>query len=653
MPILEDFNPAKLLYYNPELVAFSNILTNTQAYEWAVSNDIQPGAQSNDDAIPESFNSEIFLSDYKRRLNASPLNAAIKAAMIAEGFTEDGLGARARYANTIYADSVMTSNNVMKFNPMPGRPEDMFYITSNVMSPGDKIKFTHKVTGVSEYATVATVWDSETFSISHPQKTFNGVGDVYTVIGIKLWDVERLARINFLRGLDPAPEVPPAEALIEVDTRFNADLYRLLYPEADKMSDIEAFSDYVNRRDNNELRIGKVADIPLDSNKFTPEFDFLTVNFRLNLDESAGLQWGDKYIYGISKDDVTHSSNLNKAQDHLISEWAMKKYVDRKFDVEAVFNNMVVNGSALFKGPVDFQGGFDLANLVVRSNATIGKDLTVHGQTFLQGGTQIAGDSNNIFNCTLCNSVFDGTSEFVSDVYVDRVLHVAGAAQASRFGIGPVGIQVIYDSNADGLYNAKVKNLECSEVLEVGNGLSPGSVAVNVNGFIQADNLNNISDKRLKFIKGTYTTRADPLDVLDAINPILFSYMDEPKVTKLGFLADEVERVLPEAIIKIKKYESQCDLDARLCNTTLMVKDFTCYQPGDELYLEPGHGWMRIEKVLDANTYTMSAKAAGVWVGKVTKARLDEVKTIDYLALLASMCGALKELRQHMRTRIC
>lgn len=662
MPIPdENFNVAKFLYYNPELTASSNIVNNTQAYEWAHSNDTADMVW-NDDSILATFNSEAFLLDYKRNVNASGLNRTIQNAMLAEGFTQSALNQRAKYMATIYQDALLESTNVFRFNHFPVAPEDKFYVTMSNLGVGDHVKLMNTTTKVFEYAIVAEIVDNERIRLSNARKTYDGIGDIYRIVGIRLYDYVRLAKINYLRGLDPAPDVPNPDALGFVDPAFNPELYRLLYPDAGELSDIKAYYDYINRRDNNEKRIGRVTDFSVDSNVIDPDFDYVNINYRLTIAPTGGLRWGDRYVYGISDDNVTRASLLNQSQDQLITEYAIKKYIDRSYEELATFNDMIVNGDAQFNGLVDITGPLQVKDLYVdgifhaRSDATVFGNLTVAGVTSLHGGTHIYGyqASNSVQNVDITDATHMGTSHFKTDVFMDSNLYVAGYSLGPRIGIGPA-VPVDYTATPTGLYDATLKNANVRQVLDVGADLPVGEIALKVNGFVQADNIAYVSDARLKNVHGLISGKT-ALAAIEALAPISFTYKDESSasggggVEKLGFLADDVERVVPEAVSKIARYEITVSLGARIASETMLVlegDEVLELRTGDEVKIE-GQGWATVASCV-GQTVVLSSYVEAVHIGsvvKIIKLKMKDVKSIDYPNLVAVMWSALRELVQ-------
>lgn len=644
-----NFNIAKFLYYNPELTAFSNIRTNTLAYEWANSNDIS-AMISNDSIIPQGFNSELFLCDYKRLLDSSSLNNVIRLAMYNEGFSSNQINTRGKYVETIGQDAMLIQENTFKFNFMPSSSN--YYITNSNLTVGDFIKFVDNITHISEYAQIASITDNETFSVSNSRKAFNNVGNVYRIIGIKVWDIERLGKLNYMRGLTPPPEVPPENAIPLVDTNFNPDLYRLLYPDAKSKDDYSAFLDYTSRRDNNEIRIGRTQDLPTDSNIFTPEFNNISVKYRLKLDNNAALQWNDKYIYGISKDTVTRASNLNPLNDHFVSEWGIKTYIDNPYISTATFSNMIVNGNVKFNGIVDYAGAFSVNDIIARSNAYIasnafiGEDLIVYGNSRLVSSTCIQGSNNIIENATMCNTYFTSNVVFECDALMNKNLIVNESYLGPRIGIGPP-IDVTYTSNLNGLYDAMLKNADIKETLNVGLNLNPGTIALIVNGYISASNLDTTSDVRYKHVKSTM--RYDEAsNIVNNIDPILYSAQGMPQ-SKIGFLADQIEVTCSNAITKIAQYEINVCIPAFIELNIITFDMIQTLQVGDEVYITSMGTWARITKIINDNQFKIDVSCdINKTAINVNKLRIYNAKSVDYQQLLATLWCYAKGLEQRI-----
>jgi hypothetical protein len=644
-----NFNIAKFLYYNPELTAFSNIRTNTIAYEWASSNDISMMV-SNDSIIPQGFNSELFLCDYKRLLDASSLNNVIRLAMYNEGFSSNQINARGKYVETIGQDAMLTQENIFKFNFMPSASN--YYITNSNLTVGDLIKFVDNVTNVTEYGQVISIIDNETFSVVNSKKTFDSVGKVYRIIGIKVWDIERLGKLNYMRGLTPPPEVPPENANPFLDTNFNPDLYRLLYPDAKSKDDYAAFLDYTSRRDNNEIRIGRTQDLPTDSNIFTPEFNNISVKYRLKLDNNAALQWSDKYIYGISKDIVTRASNLDPLNDHFVSEWGIKTYIDNPYITLATFSNMIVNGNVKFNGIVDYAVGFSVNDIIARSNAYIasnafiGQDLIVYGNSRLVSSTCIQGSNNTIQNATMCNTIFSSNVVFDCDALMNKNLIVNKSYLGPRIGIGPP-IDIIYTSNQEGLYDAKLKNADIKETLNVGLNLNQGTLALVVNGYISASNLDTTSDARYKHVNGILVYD-EASNIVNNIHPVSYCAKGMPQ-SKIGFLADEIETTCSNAISKIAQYEINVCIPAHIDSNIITFDMQQTLQVGDQLYIQSVCLWVTITRIINDNQFYIDVSCdTKKTIVNINKLRLFNAKSVDYQQLLATLWCYTKGLEQRI-----
>ena len=136
MPINNDFNPVKLLYYNPELLTQCNIINARQCLSWAQSNETFH-LLSNDSMIPDSFDSLLYISDFKESNDISALNEVIRQAMLLEGFSEANLKNRSQYVQSIYSDALLVSQDTLQFNALPSKTK--FYISDKDLRVGDSV----------------------------------------------------------------------------------------------------------------------------------------------------------------------------------------------------------------------------------------------------------------------------------------------------------------------------------------------------------------------------------------------------------------------------------------------------------------------------------------------------------------------------------
>ncbi len=423
---------ARLLYYNPELTAVSNLVTPRDVKLFFESNNVNSNDYIHeDDALPPDFDAALFLTDYKAFADVSALNQLITTAMLKEGFDEAQLKSRATFIQNIFADAivdhVVESNNTaqIKFNYLAGSASNTTTIElseSNVNS-GDIVLLKRKfAAAIPQVAAVLSVSGSDELALSNlsPNIGLGDVGTQYIVLGIKVVDVERIGKINYLRALAPPPLVPPPHSINVPDPTFNAPLYRLLYPESASLSDTESYQEYVSFRDNNVTRIGRSTDIVTNAAQSTT--DYVDVAYRLTMGDLGAIAWRDKIVYAISQDDLQRSAAVSKSRDSLITEWAIKKYIDRSFDEVAVFNDLTVRGSTLLQGRVDVTGDVLNASNIAAQRVSVSDTFASCNNTLLNGETFIAGRmvipasvvaSNTVH--FLSNVIFDGQALFNGD----------------------------------------------------------------------------------------------------------------------------------------------------------------------------------------------------------------------------------------------
>lgn len=446
MPINNDFDPTKLLYYNPQLVVQSNIVTPNDAMLWALSNNTVH-LLSNDDMISRFFDPKVFISDFKSNLDVSDLNRTIYESMLIEGFTTDMLESRAKIAPSIYHRVHLTATNTFKFDHLPGS-SNVYRITGKALNVNDVIQLQHSVTKVIDHSTIVEILNDQTFRIDDA-RTYTDLGQSYTVAGIKVYDLDRIARINCLKFARVAPYVPP-KVQVTMDPEFNPDLYRILYPDARNMGDLACFQDYIQRRDNDDYRIrnaddlgfgSKVNNLSGDSNSLAfgdrdhttvhsslvvarhlavngelsakslrleemtvtnvfEDVSNLNVDFRFSLGDTSSFIWRDVFVRGLTQDDYRTSAVCDPAEDNLITEWAIKSYVDRPYSEGAEFNDVSINGSTHVFGDLSITSSNATAvNMSIR-NADMNKataDMIEVQSRLINHGTALF-ESNVAFN---------------------------------------------------------------------------------------------------------------------------------------------------------------------------------------------------------------------------------------------------------------
>jgi hypothetical protein len=299
----DDFKPITFFYLNPE--CFDQTMQGASEY-FANHNSILNPLHYSMESIPDDFHAETFLCGNKDGLQIGSLNQIIMQNMIANGYTRDEL--------------FNLNNNNMRILPTIEEPihirdvatwtfgfdDPSFLAHSHRLVVGDDVKIHcsindendqqpdninrnknnnnnnnpiltqlgHKQNtngGISILAKVTNVDASVgTFQLSNylPNANYffmhnnNNVSETPSLVlyGQRLYDSERLAHINYVRGnralfsttIDPS-----------IDHEFNPDLYRLLYPDARCMDNVTAFLDYSKHLNRGEGRVGKSSQITL------------------------------------------------------------------------------------------------------------------------------------------------------------------------------------------------------------------------------------------------------------------------------------------------------------------------------------------------------------------------------------------------------
>ena len=260
-----QFDAFAFLYLNPSL----NLQSVEEAYTFALSNsnDIV-GLLSNLSGMPNTFTTSVFIADNRDIINISGLNTAIKQSMLAEGFSSNTIDAGGKYYSTIFRDINLVGSNTFAFSNQYPYANSNFKISVSNLQPGDKVKIHQNNEGTYFYANVLSV-DSNatpkafTFSMLYPNEHFpvytgsNPDSNIYSLFGIKLFDADRLARIEYLRLSSNNPYVV---ANLPTD-EFNYELYKVIYPDTRLLSPEDAFENYKSYLGTPAFRVAQFQDL--------------------------------------------------------------------------------------------------------------------------------------------------------------------------------------------------------------------------------------------------------------------------------------------------------------------------------------------------------------------------------------------------------
>ena len=746
------------MYLNPTLCVASNIGSVEQA--WAMS-DFRGGTWSNFDYVPSSLNPSVFIGDNKSALNVSSLNQIIGNAMLIEGYSAEELERLADFSvPTIFRSIYNVDSNTFKFNK-PGDPTT-FQVNLSNLNVGDAIKII-KGKGLPVFTKVVSInYGDDNFVVDclHPLFDFN---ETYTLYGIKLYDPMRVAKIGFLTLFTESNNVP--DTLVNVTPFFNYELYKVLYPDVRGKNKEDAFLDYVNRFGNNDARVANVNDLLSCGNgsgngggsPFSASSEYFSrahISQALYLDfnqETGRVIWNGLDLYYVTDDPYRSIGQVSPYYQGLITEWAIKTYLNNMFWPLATFCNLVVDGYATFNGNTTMSNlavrNFEASNALFTGPAVFESDVIV--DTLLSGRVGIGYCNINThvqYVCPVrCNVEFD-------NVYIDETLYVGSRLQVAghfignnasfgssvsgnRFGIGPgsdgsdgsdgcnvvssliissnliaataslgvvnVGVldvassitcfqlsnaltitSNLYVGNAavcaniesytSALQTANVAQLNASNIyanssscvglsstsnlhvshdtvlsghVRIGSPGFTGQIVLNVEGIVQAENVDASSDVKLK--QNVFKAPESVANVIDNLRIVTYQYKQSHK-SKLGFIAQELESLFPEAIYTARKYRSPINITVAIepGNVFNFGTGFTLCTD-DTLII--GDSVIHIEQVLtnsdsDCRVICNTKLCDSVKHIKVDTIIYDKVKMIDYQQVLAALCLKVQQL---------
>lgn len=423
MALPTNFDAATFLYLNPELGAYSNILSIERARDYFLSNlSFSSNMIYNFETLPSSFDGRIFLADNKDGLNISQLNHTIKAAMSNEGYNANDLDSFSQYLPTVYKDLRLLSNNVFTFRDLD------YGITSNNLIVGDEIKISvenihyvfSKVMNIDTNVNTFTVSNYYASSFSNPDLR-------YILLGHKIYDAERLSKTNFVRNYRSSNPIfgDFSNRFYGLDPGFNPQIYRLFYPDARLMTDEQCILDYTSRRNNNDVRIGKSDEIVKSIDYVYTELRNLRVscNCKVNGNFIFGERGNEYWVNGITSNNTRPSCNASDTL--LITEKASKGYLDQFLTETMVLTNLIVRSNATFCNSVNMLSNLYVGGLVTHCNDTIRI-----GNLFNTGNIDTSQDistSNNLLvknSATISSNISIGNSAFVfNDAFVGASIY--------------------------------------------------------------------------------------------------------------------------------------------------------------------------------------------------------------------------------------
>lgn len=524
------------LYFNPELQAFSNIITIENAITYLNSNPSASNLIPNTNTLPSTIDALSVLSVNRDTIPISYFNSIIKTAMSNEGISSNEIYSKAKYITSIRQQVLYTGCNNFQI------VDSNYIFTESNLRVGDDIKMLDPLSNEILFninSKTSTVFQVE------PHKYNLSVSSNYILDGVKLVDPMRVAKIGLLRQYGTLPE--NQSNIIPESGAFNPTLYRLLYPDAARLNDQEAYADFISKRKTNILRINNAEDI--------------LGNF---------IQTSNVKVTGV---DIIIDPNTPAQSNRLVSEYGIRQYTNSLFSAigqQASFSQVVITSNLTTVGSVTFCNDLQVLNTLKVANSSI-----------LTGSVSMSNTLRVMKN-----------AYFNSNIYVDKNALVFGNLSVAGNMYNPrIGIGYVMDSNSSSsniYYNSSNVGIGISnptEALEVNGNIKTNTGSIYVIGGRVGVGLSNPSyqlhlsqDSAAKPSSTTWTVSSDRrlkndiqiadctrcYEIVKDLKLVKFKW-DDDKIpvervkdrTKLGWIAQDVEEFFPKAVEQVDMYGIQ------------------------------------------------------------------------------------------------
>jgi hypothetical protein len=383
------FNAIDYLYLNPELQAYSNVITIESASNFYNTDVNGPSLMYDTSVIPSNLEPFVYLSTNKDVIPISLYSQTIFRAMSNETITTTEILSIGKFVSSIVQDTIYTSPNTFTLT------NGLYTVNTSNINIGDTIRVLDSVK--TEYIFTVANYNNTTRTIVVDDNRYTlYVSSNYTIDGIKALDPSRIASIAIVRlGSDT---ITTTSNILPESGAFNPTLYKILYPNAARLTDQEAYIDYVSKRKVNLLRVNNA--------------DELLVNY---------IATSNIKVTGVNN---TINRNLLAGESNrLVTEYAVRSFTEDLFSevsTQANFQQVFVTSNFTSTGQALFE-----------DNVTVKSNLTVLHQSTLTGPV------------TMCNTLqVMQNAYFNSNVIVDKneliygTLSVNGNSYQPRIGIG-------------------------------------------------------------------------------------------------------------------------------------------------------------------------------------------------------------------------
>jgi hypothetical protein len=488
--------------------------------------------------IPFGFDPQTYLSKIKRNANFSELNSNIYTMLLRDYSIVDILNSGEFFPN-IRRNVISKGNQVFSLD-VYGSSNNLL-ITSNILSIGDIVDVT--VDGTSLSSIVTSILSTTDFTLS--SNITIPVDKTIFLNGIKLFDIERVAHVNFLMLYQS--DTPSFKTTI--DSNFNLGLYKLLYPDVGIFTSDQAYDDYLSR---DGTRIGSVLDFATMSGAggtsggghMGSNISTLTITSNLNLafDTYTGrVTWAGTDLYYVTTDHTRTLESVSPNIHGIASEYAIKKWTHDLFWPSAHFTNATFSNVTISPyGTLDVEQ-ISCSNLKIKgvttfeSNAFFGENVEFQSNVAvrdnLYGGRIGIGttttterfrtiESNvHAINVNIDETLYVGNrSQFDGTIYGSNIFLKGDLKSASRIGVGPVDFTTY---NIDGLLLNGQYNLPYSSTFSIpGSAVVSGDMEINGEFFVKKANISEMNVDNLTLTSNITVTNINVTAEIHAIKNI-------------------------------------------------------------------------------------------------------------------------------------
>lgn len=382
----EDYDAATALYLNPELSARFNVRTvedlRDRYEEFAALPDRLP-------PLPQTFDDQVYIADNRDSLDFSAINKTIYAAMSNQGVPHAAIDANGMFLGTILREVSLIARNTFEF--AGGIDElGLFRLNNKSLQVGDEVKLSRpkgtdhvygKVVAMDPVTYRFTI-SNAAYDVDPPAVPVLGARSNYEFYGIRLYDFERLARVNLVRKLQANPEV---QEVLTLSREFNKEFHQILYPNTRLLTQSETYIDFINRWGLKDYRLANAGDL---YNASAPLTTILNLQVRCNLTLGKLVRWKGFTICNFSSNDWSTSDDSTDTT--LPTDRAIKTYVDRPYRTFATYNRLLTCNDAAFTRNV-----FMASNVFVRLDSTdMQRDVTMRSNLTVEQNTTVFGYIN-------------------------------------------------------------------------------------------------------------------------------------------------------------------------------------------------------------------------------------------------------------------